>query len=100
MFRDDYTIQLLITGSLLFYPFSFNKFEKWLTETKLSFDQRKFILQFYWKFENMVKWRDCLRGTMTRIRRKFETDGTVQYVHKQHSGRLHHQQALQMKTGW
>ena len=56
---------------------------------KLSFDERKWLLNCYWKVENAVevqrRWRvefgtQPPRVTITRIRDKFEVDGTVQDV--------------------
>ena len=57
---------------------------------KLSFDERKWLLK-YWKFENVEvqrRWRvefgtpPPTRVTITRIRDKFEVNGTVQDVLK------------------
>ena len=56
---------------------------------KLSFDKRKWLLKCYWKVENVEvqrRWRVEIgtppptRVTITRIRNKFEVDGTVQDV--------------------
>ena len=54
---------------------------------KLSFDERVWLLKCYWKVENVVevqrRWRvdfgtpPLMRVTITRIRDKFEVDGTV-----------------------
>ena len=59
---------------------------------KLSSDERKWLLKCYWKVENVVgiqrRWRVefgtplPIRVTVTRIRVKFEVDGTVQDVLK------------------
>ena len=63
---------------------------------KLSFDERKCLQKCYLKVENVVKvqrrWRaefgtPPTRGTITRIRDKFEVDGTVQVVLKGRYGR-------------
>ena len=68
-----------------------------MVETRLSFEQRKFILKCYWKYENAVEVQrrsrrkvqtdPPIRLTIRRIRDKFEADGNVQNVHKQRSGR-------------
>ena len=62
-----------------------------------SFDERKRLLKCYWKVENVVevqrRWRDEFgtppptRVTITRIRDKFEVDGTVEVVLKGRCGR-------------
>ena len=59
---------------------------------KLSFDERKWLLKCYWKVENVVevqrRWSvefrtaSPTRVKITRIRDKFEVDGTVQDVLK------------------
>ena len=59
---------------------------------KLSFDEREWLLKCYWKVENVVevqrRWRvefgtsSPTRVAITRIREKFEVDGTVQDVLK------------------
>ena len=66
---------------------------------KLSFDEPKWLLKCYWKVENVVevqwRWRvefgtpPSTRVTITRIREKFEVDGTqtVQGVLKGRCGR-------------
>ena len=64
---------------------------------KLSFEERKWLLKCYWKVENVVevqrRWRvefgtpPPTRVTITRIRDKFEVDGTVQDVLKGRCGR-------------
>ena len=64
---------------------------------KLSFDERKWLLKSYWKVENVVEvqrhWRvefgtpPKTRVIITRIRDKFEVDGTVQDVLKGRCGR-------------
>ena len=68
---------------------------------KLSFDERKWLLECYWKLEKVVevlrRWRVKLgtppppppppiRVTITGIRHKFEVDGTVQDVLKGRCG--------------
>ena len=63
----------------------------------LSFDERKWLPKCYWKVENVVevqrRWRvefdtpPPTRVTITRIRDKFEVDGTVQDVLKGRCGR-------------
>jgi hypothetical protein len=70
---------------------------KKMAAERLSFEQRKIILKWYWKFENMCEvqrqWR-CEFATepptrlkIARIRNKFEADSTVQDVYKQRSGK-------------
>ena len=63
---------------------------------KLSFDECKWLLKCYWKVENVVGVQWCsgakfgtppTRVTITRIRDKFEVDGTVQDVLKGQGGR-------------
>ena len=64
---------------------------------KLSFDERKWLLRCYWKVENVVeaqqRWSvefgtpPPTRITITRIREKFEVEGTVQDVLKGRCGR-------------
>ncbi|CAM1299642.1 Uncharacterised protein r2_g956 [Pycnogonum litorale] len=64
---------------------------------RLNFEERKFILKCYWKYENAVEVQRQFRTefqrepptrvTISRIKDKFEADGTVQNVHKQRSGR-------------
>ena len=59
---------------------------------KLSFDERKWLLKYYWKVENVVevqrRWRvEFGTPPQTRIRDKFEVDGTVQDVLKGRCGR-------------
>ena len=64
---------------------------------KLSFDGRKWLLKCYWKLEDVFevkqRWRvefgtpPPTRITITRIRDKFEVDGTVQDVLKGRCGR-------------
>jgi hypothetical protein len=59
---------------------------------RLSFEQRKAVLKWYWKYENSKEvqrqWqnefgtRPPTRRTIARIRVKFEADGTVHDVHK------------------
>jgi hypothetical protein len=68
-----------------------------MAEARLSFEQRKVILKWYFKFENVCEvqrqWRrefatkPPIRLIIARIRDKFETDGTVRDVDKQRSGR-------------
>ncbi|PSN35681.1 hypothetical protein C0J52_21762 [Blattella germanica] len=63
---------------------------------KLSFEERKWLLKCYWKVQNVVeverRWRvefstpPPTRVTITRIRDKFEVDGTVQDVLKGRCG--------------
>ncbi|XP_053434088.1 uncharacterized protein LOC128576103 [Nycticebus coucang] len=70
---------------------------KKMAESRLSFEERKVILKWYLKFENIVEvrrqWRreyatdPPTRLTIARIRDKFETHGTVCDVHKGRSGR-------------
>jgi len=64
---------------------------------RLSFEERKAVLKWYFKFENINEvqrqWRNefgtqpptCL--TIARIWDKFEIDDTVGDVHKERSGR-------------
>jgi hypothetical protein len=57
-----------------------------MAEARLSFEQRKIIFKWYFKFENVCEvqrqWRrefatkPPTRLTIARIRDKFETDGT------------------------
>jgi hypothetical protein len=64
---------------------------------RLSIEQRKDVLKWYWKYENIkeVQWQwqnefgtqPPTRRTIARIRDKFEADGTLHDVHKQRSGR-------------
>lgn len=63
-----------------------------MAETRLGIGKRKFILkgyisevqrQFRIEFENI----STTRLTISRIRDKFEANGTLQNVHKQRSGR-------------
>ena len=64
---------------------------------KLSFDEHKWLLKCYWKMENVVDVQQCwrvefgttpsTRVTITRIREKYEVDGTVQQVLKGRCGR-------------
>jgi hypothetical protein len=71
---------------------------KKMAAERLSFEQRKIILKWYWNFENVCEvrrqWRrefatePPIRLTIACIRDKFETDGTVHGVHKEKSGRL------------
>ena len=63
---------------------------------KLSIDERKWLLKCYWKVENVVEvqlhWRiefgkpPYTRVTITRIRKKFEVDRTMQDVLKVRCG--------------
>ncbi|WKY15422.1 hypothetical protein Q1695_000698 [Nippostrongylus brasiliensis] len=68
-----------------------------MSGSRLAFEKRKFILKCYWKYENL---REVQRQfaehfskepptlkTMTRIRGKFEDQGTVMDIHKKRSGR-------------
>ena len=58
---------------------------------RLEFEERKFILKCYWKYENTVEVQRQFkrefnkepptRVTITRIRDKFEADGIVQDHH-------------------
>jgi hypothetical protein len=67
-----------------------------MAKARLSFEQRKTILKWYFKFENVCEvqrqWRrefatePPTRLTTARIRDKFETVGSVCGVHKQRSG--------------
>ena len=64
---------------------------------RLSFEERKAVLKWYFKFENISevqrKWRNEFgtqpptRLTVARIQDIFEIDGTVGDVHKEGSGR-------------
>jgi hypothetical protein len=64
---------------------------------RLSFEQRKAVLKWYWKCENskeiQQQWQNEFGTqpptcrTIARIQEKFEADGTVHDVHKQRSGR-------------
>lgn len=64
---------------------------------KLSFEKKKFILKFPWKFENIVevqrqfRWEfqidSLLWLTIIQIRDKLKADGSVQNIHKNCSGR-------------
>ena len=64
---------------------------------RLTFEQRKAVLKWYWKYENIQEvqrqWRTeteselPTRRTIARIRDKFENDGTVTDVIKERSGR-------------
>ena len=63
----------------------------------MSFEERKAVLKWYFKFENISEvqqqWRNEFgtqsqtRLTIARIRDKFEIDGTVGDVHKERSWR-------------
>ena len=63
---------------------------------RLSFEERKAVLKWYFKFENISEvqrqWRNEFRTqpptclTIACIRDKFEIDGTVGDVHKERSG--------------
>lgn len=66
-------------------------------EDRLNFEKRKFILKSYWKCENAVQVQREFRNkfqtdpptrlTISRIRDKFEADGTVTSVQMKRSGR-------------
>lgn len=68
-----------------------------MTETRLSFEQRKTILKWYWKTEKISEvqrlWRNEFatdppsRLTISRIRDKFELYGTICDIQRQKSGR-------------
>ena len=68
-----------------------------MARARLNFEERKFIVKCYWKTEYISEvqrrfrtefQRDApTRLTITRLRDKFEKDGTVKDVHKNHSGR-------------
>ena len=68
-----------------------------MADVRLSFEARKQIIKWYWKFENVAavrrQWRSEYgteppsRLTTTRLRDKFEIHGTVCDVHKGRSGR-------------
>ena len=68
-----------------------------MARARLNFEERKFILKCYWKIDNISEvqrrfrmefQRDApTRLTITRLRDKFEEEGTVKDVHKNHSGR-------------
>ncbi|PNF24528.1 hypothetical protein B7P43_G06320 [Cryptotermes secundus] len=63
---------------------------------RLFFEQRKAVLKWYWKYENIKEvqrqWQNEFgtqlptHQTIAHIRDKFEADGTVHDVHKQRSG--------------
>ncbi|KAK6998700.1 solute carrier organic anion transporter family member 2B1-like X3, partial [Biomphalaria glabrata] len=63
-----------------------------MADLRLSFEERKQIIKWYWKFENVAavrrQWRrengtePPSRLTITRLRDKFEIHGTVCDVHK------------------
>jgi hypothetical protein len=62
---------------------------------RLSFEQHKAVLKWYWKYENFKEvqrqWQNEFgtqpptRRTIARIRDQFEADGTVNDVHKQYN---------------
>ncbi|PNF30207.1 hypothetical protein B7P43_G08419 [Cryptotermes secundus] len=65
-------------------------------EERLFFEQRKAVLKWYWKYENIKEVRQWQNEfgtqpptcrTIACIRDKFEADGTVHDVHKQRSSR-------------
>jgi hypothetical protein len=68
-----------------------------MAEVRLNFEERKYLLKWYWKFENVVEvqrqWRHEYgtdlpsRLTIARIRDKLELHGTVCDMHKGRSGR-------------
>jgi hypothetical protein len=64
-----------------------------MAEVQLSFEERKFVLKCYWKYENVTEVQRQFKEIHQRdaviacIREKFETTETVQDVHKQRSGR-------------
>jgi hypothetical protein len=70
---------------------------KKMAAEQLSLEQRKIILKWYWKFENVCEvqrhWRREFATEsptplkIARIRDKFVADGTAHDVHKQRSGR-------------
>jgi hypothetical protein len=72
-------------------------FVKKMALVNLTLEQRKWILKCFWKTENVTEvqklWRNkfgtppTTRVTVTKIRDKFEVDGTVQNVNKGRSGR-------------
>ncbi|KAI8791621.1 Protein of unknown function DUF4817 [Biomphalaria glabrata] len=63
-----------------------------MADVRLSFEERKQIIKWYWKFENLAavrrQWRleygtePPSRLTITRLQDKFEIHGTVCDVHK------------------
>lgn len=65
--------------------------------SRLSFEQRKFILKCYWRYGNAVEiqnwyWKEFHSDpptwfTISQIRDMFEADGTVHDVDKNGSGR-------------
>ncbi|XP_049785007.1 uncharacterized protein LOC126187779 isoform X2 [Schistocerca cancellata] len=67
-----------------------------MADVHLSFEVRKQIIKWYWKFENVAavrrQWRSEYRTeppsrlTITRLRDKFEIHGTVCHVRKGRSG--------------
>ena len=64
---------------------------------RLSFEERKAVLKWYFKFENISEvqrqwWNEFgtqppTHLTIVRVRDKFEINGTVGDVHKERSGR-------------
>lgn len=68
-----------------------------MSSSRFSFEEKKFILKCYWKYENIAEVQRRFiehfskappsRPTIARIRDKFEQDGTVHDLHKEHSGR-------------
>ena len=64
---------------------------------RLTFEEKKIILKYYWKHENavevqrqfrrMFKKEPPTRVTIPGIKDKFEADGTVENVSKKYSGR-------------
>jgi hypothetical protein len=70
-----------------------------MAEFRLTFEQCRLILKWYWKFENVCEvqrqWRHKFatepptQPTISRIHDESETDGSVQDVYKQQSERPH-----------
>ena len=68
-----------------------------MSYNRLKFKQRKFILTCFYKFESMEKVERRLRKqfhrnlhiilSISRIRDKFEVDGTVKNAHRKFSAR-------------
>lgn len=69
-----------------------------MAATRLSIEQKKFILKTFWTFENVAEMQRQIRREfqsdlptqfiIAKIRNMFKALRTVQNVHKQYSGRL------------